>query len=139
MVQQVVYNTCFGGFGVHENVVKWVRENKSELLERYDSKYVKEIADSTISGEMFSDGSGPKRGNVLHISPRELSRDNELLADIVSERTTSVVGTMVTTPHYKSQKFPMACHGLSTSTMGERPYRNLRRHSCNEYANSISY
>lgn len=88
MVQQVVYNTCFGGFGVHESVVKWVRENKSELLERYDSKYVKEIADSTISGEMFSDGSGPKRGNELHISPRELSRDNELLADIVSERTT---------------------------------------------------
>jgi hypothetical protein len=85
MVQRIVYNACFGGFGLQENAVKWVRDNKTELVEQYDSEDVTEIADSTLSGETFPDGSGPK--NITHISSREVSRDNELLADIVSEQT----------------------------------------------------
>jgi len=83
MVQRVVYNNCFGGFSVHEDVVIWVRENTQRLNQEYDTEDVDEIVSATISGEMYDDGSGPKNyENVLKIS-----RDNELLADIVSGET----------------------------------------------------
>lgn len=87
MVQRVAYNTCFGGFGFHEKAVQWVRENKDSLTDKYDKEDVEEIADSTLSGELYPDGSGPKSENSTYIHGVDLSRDNELLVDIVSHET----------------------------------------------------
>lgn len=94
MVQRVVYNNCFGGFGLREEVVEWVRENEDELLEQYDKSDVTELADSTLSGEMFPDGSGPKKDYHKTVADFYISRDNELLADIVSVeiRTVQKIG-----------------------------------------------
>lgn len=92
MVQLVVYNWCFGGFGYDESVVKWVRENEDSLKQEYNDDDVEELADETISGEMYDDGSGPKLNYLNNCSGA--SRDNELLATIVSGDTeyTGTVG-----------------------------------------------
>jgi hypothetical protein len=87
MVQRVVYNACFGGFGFHEEAVQWVRQNEDKLKDEYDEEDVAEIADSTLSGETYSDGSGPKQDYINYITDTDVSRDNELLADIVSHET----------------------------------------------------
>lgn len=82
MVQRVVYNTCFGGFSFNESVVEWVREYESSLKEEYDESDVDELAERTLKGEYYNDDSGPKTtGGILDVY---ISRDNELLADIVS-------------------------------------------------------
>lgn len=92
MVQRVVYNTCYGGFGVHNEVVRWVRHNKKQLLSQYSKEDVTEIAESTLPGEKFSDGSGPRESWSDYITDYRLSRDNELLADIVDGTITEYDG-----------------------------------------------
>jgi|APHM01.1.fsa_nt_gi hypothetical protein len=87
MTQRVVYNSCFGGFGLHEDAVKWVRDNKDRLREQYDNTDVSELTNTTLSGEFYDDGSGPKEDWITSVKPIDLSRNNELLADIVSGET----------------------------------------------------
>jgi len=87
MVQRVVYNSCFGGFGFHEKAVRWVREHKDSLTDEYGKEDVEEIANSTLSGERYPDGSGPKAEHHTYINGLNLTRDNRLLADIVSRET----------------------------------------------------
>ena len=74
MTQKVVYNSCYGGFSVHEDLIKWMREQGD-----------KEAEEATISGEYYPDGSGPKREH--HSGVRDISRDNELLAEAVQGNT----------------------------------------------------
>jgi len=84
MVQRVVYNSCFGGFGVKNDVVRWVRENRSRLEEEYDDTEVEQLAERTLPGEMYPDGSGPRDERSDYIGDLYIDRDNELLAHIVS-------------------------------------------------------
>lgn len=84
---RVVYNNCFGGFGLHEDVVKWVRENRDSLEEEYADEDIDNIAERTISGEYYPDGSGPKREYSTYVHPYRLDRENPLLADIVEGKT----------------------------------------------------
>ena len=86
-MQRVVYNACYGGFGLHEDVVKWVRENEDQLSNEYSDEAVEDLADVTISGEYYSDGSGPKGDYMNYIHGHEVERDNELLADVVAGET----------------------------------------------------
>lgn len=72
MTQKVVYNSCYGGFSVHEELVKWMREQGDEEAQK-----------ATISGEYYSDGSGPKSNSNV----RDISRDNELLAEAIQGNT----------------------------------------------------
>lgn len=77
---RVVYNNCYGGFGIREAAVKWVRENRDRLVDEYGEDAVEDIASCTCQGEYYSDGSGPKQWE----SPiTNIERDNELLADLV--------------------------------------------------------
>lgn len=85
MVQLVVYNSCFGGFSYDESVVEWVRANEDSLKQEYADSDVEELVNETISGELFSDGSGPKAEYSNKCF--DASRDNELLAAIVSGDT----------------------------------------------------
>lgn len=71
-MQKVVYNACYGGWGVHEDAVKWMREQGDE-----------EAKEATISGELYSDGSGPKESFFKTVHLHELSRTNELLVELV--------------------------------------------------------
>lgn len=87
MVQQIVYNSCVGGFAVHIDVTDWVRENKSRLVTQYDPEHVDELADLTLPGELYPDGSGPMPESHDTTNGSRLSRDNELLADIVTAET----------------------------------------------------
>jgi hypothetical protein len=81
MVQHVLYNSCFGGFSITDDVFEWVRDNEDMLRERYDSEAVDECVNVTLVGETYDDGSGPKTFGDVH--PHEISRDNPLLVDIV--------------------------------------------------------
>jgi len=74
MTQKVVYNACYGGFSVHEDLIKWMREKGDE-----------EAKEATISGEYFPDDSGPKGENRTDV--RDIPRDNELFAEIVQGNT----------------------------------------------------
>jgi len=87
MVQQVVYNSCFGGFGVHNDVVRWVRDNEEQLLSQYSDDDVAELTDATLPGETYPDGSGPRDGLTNYVTDFMLSRDNKLLADIIERNT----------------------------------------------------
>lgn len=87
MGQQVVYNSSFGGFNLHVDVIYWVRENKSQLRTQYDSNDVSELVDRTVPGEMYPDGSGPMPDESDNTDSVRLSRTNELLADIVTGET----------------------------------------------------
>jgi len=51
-MRKVVYNACFGGFSLSTEAVKLGRELSG------DQKW----AGTTLVGEMFSDGSGPREG-----------------------------------------------------------------------------
>jgi hypothetical protein len=84
-MQQVVYNTCFGGFSINREVVEFVRDNRVELEEEYGWQAVDEIAEQTLGGEEY-DGGGIARERG-YVSAHDVSRDNELLADIVSGET----------------------------------------------------
>lgn len=84
MVQRVVYNACFGGFGLKNEAVEWVRENVDELRNEYPEDAVDELARQTLPGETYRDGSGPKQDWKESINDLYLSRDNPLLADIVN-------------------------------------------------------
>ena len=84
-MQRVVYNSKFGGFGVHDDAVMWVRENKDALSDEYTETDIMEFVNATIAGEYYSDGSGPKHQYRNYTS--DISRDNELLADVVTNET----------------------------------------------------
>jgi ferritin len=75
MTQRVVYNNCFGGFEVHEDAVQWMREQGDD-----------EAMNATLVGEYYDDGSGPKSQSVSGVR-REISRTNELLADMIEGET----------------------------------------------------
>lgn len=81
---RVVYNNCYGGFGVTEATVKWVRENRDRLTDEYGEDAVEDIASCPCQGEYYSDGSGPKKWRR---PVSDIERDNELLADLVEHKT----------------------------------------------------
>jgi len=85
MVQKVVYNDCFGGWGYVDDVTEWVRENEQSLEQEYEASNVKELASQTMKGEMYDDGSGIKElDTVFDVG---VSRNNTLLADIIEGKT----------------------------------------------------
>jgi len=86
MVQKVVYNNCFGGWGLKEEVIEWVRDNEQSLKEQYSEEDVEELVDQTLSGEQYPDGS-TSRLSRTYIHDTYLTRDNEVLVDIVSGNT----------------------------------------------------
>jgi len=85
MVQKVVYNSCYGGFGFREKIIEWVRENQEELKKQYNDADVENLVEATLKGEMYDDGSGPKTTDG--VSRFEIERGNHLLADIVDGET----------------------------------------------------
>lgn len=87
MVQRVVYNNWFGGFGLKNEAVEWVRENADELRDEYPEDAVDQLASQTLPGECYDDGSGPRRDWHESVDDLHLDRDNPLLADIVVGET----------------------------------------------------
>lgn len=85
MVQKVVYNSCYGGFGFRSEIIKWVRDNEEELKKVYNDADVENLVEATIKGEKYDDGSGPKTTDG--VSTFNIWRDNDLLADIVDGET----------------------------------------------------
>lgn len=85
-MQRVVYNTRFGGFSIDASVVEWVREHEERLKNEYSDTHVNDLTETTLPGEIYPDGSGPRKKYATDI--RRIQRDNELLADIVSGETT---------------------------------------------------
>jgi len=70
MVQEIVINKCFGGFGLTKEAINWMRDN-------YDS--IEEL--TTLPGEYYSDGSGPRKDHGSF--GRDIPRDHEALVKIV--------------------------------------------------------
>jgi len=71
MVQKVVINVCFGGFGLSQEAVEWMRENYDDIEEQ-----------TTLPGEYYSDGSGPCQS--WHDSyGRGIPRDHEALIAVI--------------------------------------------------------
>ena len=71
MGQKIVINDCFGGFSLNKKAVEWMRD-------RYDD--IEEL--TTLPGEYYSDGSGP-REEVFEMYGRDIPRDHEALIDVV--------------------------------------------------------
>lgn len=84
-MQRVVYNAKYGGFGIDDSVITWIRENEDRLSDEYGTDTVSHLSEMVIEGEYYDDGSGPK--TVPCINGHDVDRDNELLADIVSGQT----------------------------------------------------
>lgn len=70
MVQRVVINKCYGGFGLSEEAIEWMRERYPEVEEM-----------TTLPGEEFSDGSGPSE----YVYTWDIPRDHEGLVEVVRE------------------------------------------------------
>lgn len=72
-VQRIVINQCHGGFSLTQEAVEWMRE-------RYDD--IEEL--TTLPGEYYSDGSGPRKDR-FGMFGRDLPRDHPALIEAVEE------------------------------------------------------
>ena len=82
MAQEVVINTCFGGFSVSPKAVEWIRERGYECGDKF-----------VLPGEHYSDGSGP-RGDHMDCHGHGVARDAEGLVAAVKELGAGANGSL---------------------------------------------
>jgi len=100
-MQEIVINRCFGGFGLSQQAVEWMRENGYEAGER-----------CKLSGEKLEDGSGTVSEIVKTTNPRgEAFRTAPGLVAAVKELGDGANGT------HADLKVVVSTAGLSPRTI----------------------
>lgn len=68
---EIVINKCYGGFGVSDEAVRWLRERGHELA----------LEEACFVGEVYSDGSVVSHNWNGHL--RDIPRDDPMLIDCI--------------------------------------------------------